>query len=285
MAAVSAAVSAAINAAGTAGAVQRFDSAAGPAAAGAHDRAGPVRAAPSGTCGPAVSVLLVARTPGLSAAWGWSRVVRGPAALAGSRGLRFAKVMGSGHEGGFGLRPSGDRHGVFATFDDESAADAFLDPAAPLMRAYARHADECFHVKLRAFSCKGTWSGRAVPLSALVPPPDRPLAALTRASIRPASAARFWRLAPPAQAGLAEAEGCRLAVGLGEAPLLRQCTFSLWDSVHHMDRYARGGAHQAAIRAAVQERYFGESMFVRFVPSEARGRWLGRDHGDVAAAA
>jgi hypothetical protein len=224
-------------------------------------------------------VLLLARTPGVQALWGWSRVVRGAAAIARSPGLRFAKLLGSGHEGGFGLRPSGTRHGLFATFDDEAAADAFLDPGAPLMQAYRRHADERFSVKLRAFSCKGTWSGTAVPLAAVAPGAGQPLAALTRASIRPAAAARFWRLAPPAQAGLANAQGCALAVGLGEAPLLRQCTFSLWDSVRHMDAYARSGAHLAAIRASVDSSFFSESMFVRFVPSAARGVWLGRRYG------
>jgi hypothetical protein len=248
------------------------------------------RAAPHGVSadgprlGTAVSVLLLAQTPGASALWGWSRIVRGPSALSTAHGLRFAKVLGSGHEGGFGLKPSGTRHGVFATFEDEAAADAFLDEDSPLMRAYARHAAERFSIKLRAFSVKGRWSGAAVPLSAEPPPPARPLAALTRASIRPAAAARFWRLAPPAQAGLADATGCRLAVGLGEAPLLRQCTFSLWDSVADMDLYARGGAHLAAIRASHDASFFSESMFVRFVPVDPRGVWLGRRFGPAGSA-
>lgn len=264
-----------------AGSIQRFE---GPAASAPPAQpARPASGGASPALGTAVSVLLLARTPGVQALWGWSRVVRGPAALARSRGLRFAKVLGSGHEGGFGLRPSGTRHGLFATFDDEAAADAFLDPDTPLMQAYRRHADERFSVKLRAFSCKGSWSGTAVPVAVVAPDADQPLAALTRASIRPSAAARFWRLAPPAQAGLAGAEGCVLAAGLGEAPLLRQCTFSLWDSVRHMDAYARSGAHLAAIRASVDARFFSESMFVRFVPSAAHGAWLGRRYGADAA--
>jgi spheroidene monooxygenase len=262
-----------------AGTVQHFE---GPAAAASPVQPARRAAGDAPVLGTAVSVVLLARTPGVAALWGWSRVVRGPSALSRARGLRFAKVLGSGHEGGFGLRPSGNRHGLFATFEDAASAEAFLDPDAPLMRAYARHADECFSVQLRAFSCKGAWSGTAVPLAAAPPAPDQPLAALTRASIRPAAAARFWRLAPPAQADLALAEGCALAVGLGEAPLLRQCTFSLWKSVHDMDRYARSGAHLAAIRASHDARFFSESMFVRFVPSAVRGRWLGRDLGGAA---
>ena len=70
-----------------------------------------------------------------------------------------------------------------------------------------------------------------------------------------------------------------MAAGLGEAPVFRQATFSLWDSVQCMDHYARSGAHLEAIKAAYQHRYFSESMFVRFVPSGLRGVWKGRRFG------
>ena len=35
-------------------------------------------------------------------AWGWMRMVQGSASLKGVPGVVFAKVMGSGHGGGFG---------------------------------------------------------------------------------------------------------------------------------------------------------------------------------------
>ena len=74
---------------------------------------------------------------------------------------------------------------------------------------------------------------------------------------------------------MARAQGCRLAVGLGEAPVLRQATLSLWQSQEHMDAYARSGAHLAAIHAAYDGRYFSESMFVRFAPVQMQGTWKG----------
>jgi spheroidene monooxygenase len=75
------------------------------------------------------------------------------------------------------------------------------------------------------------------------------------------------------------AEGCKLAVGLGEAPLLRQATFSLWQDTEAMNNYARTGAHMDAIKAAHEHRFFSESMFVRFVPVEFSGSWQGRSFG------
>ena len=223
-----------------------------------------------------VVLLLLELAPG-SLLWGWSRIVLGSLPLRGVPGLRFAKALGSGQRGGFGLRPSLRRQGLFAVFDGEAAADAFLS-SSPIVAAYRAHAAELCSVKLRATSCRGRWSGQPIGVSAPVPA-GLPVASLTRASIRPRLALRFWRHSPPAEAALERAEGCLLAMGLGEAPLLRQATFSLWRDQAAMDAYARSGAHQEAIRAAYQEDWFSESMFVRFVPLQLQGRWKGRALG------
>ena len=150
--------------------------------------------------------------------------------------------------------------------------------AVAIVAAYRAHAAELCVLKLRATSCRGSWGGQAIGVSAGAEA-GLPVASLTRASIRPLQALRFWRRSPPAEAALERAEGCLLAMGLGEAPLLRQATFSVWESQAAMDAYARSGAHQQAIRAAMQGGWFSESMFVRFVPLQISGRWKGRSHG------
>lgn len=224
-----------------------------------------------------VALLLLVDVAAASRWWGWSRIVLGGRALRGVPGLRLAKAMGSGHQGGFGLRPSASRQGLFALFDSAAHADAFVQQSATVA-AYRARANECLLVTLRATSCRGTWSGAQIGVSASVPALG-PVAALTRAAIRPHRAWSFWRHAPASEAALASAAGCRLAVGLGEAPLLRQATFSLWDSQAAMDAYARSGAHQQAIDGATRGDWFSESMFVRFVPLRLQGRWHGRHYG------
>ena len=109
---------------------------------------------------------------------------------------------------------------------------------------------------------------------------ELPLAVLTRASIHPAKATAFWRHAPAAQASLDAAEGCLLAMGLGEAPLVRQCTFSLWRDEAAMLRYAREGAHQLASSAAWRQKFFSESLFLRMRVLRMAGQWQGRDFGN-----
>ena len=209
--------------------------------------------------------------------WGWSRYVIGRFSMMRVPGLRFFKILGSGHDAGFGLRPSATRQGLFCVFDDGAAANEFLD-ASPVAAAYRRHAREYLAVTLQAFSSRGSWAGTELPVS-VAAPSGGPIAALTRASIRPAAARSFWRRAPAAEAALEHAPGCLLAAGLGEAPVFRQATFSLWDSVQSMDAYARSGAHLQAIQAAHAQRYFSESMFVRFVPQRLTGTWKERSYG------
>jgi len=224
-----------------------------------------------------VAVLLLIELAQGALTWGWSRVVIGARPLRGIPGLVFAKALGSGHRGGFGMRPGLRRQGLFTIFDSERRADDFI-AASPVMQAYRAHAAELCIAKLRATSSRGSWNGQGMAVTA-APVSEGPVAALTRASIRPHKAQAFWRNSPPAEAALERAQGCLLAMGLGEAPLLRQATFSVWESQAAMDAYARSGAHLAAIRAAYGQGHFSESMFVRFALLQLSGCWKGRAYG------
>lgn len=225
----------------------------------------------------AVAVVVLARWRDDARLWGVWRLVRQRGPLQGTPGLGLAKVLGSGRDGGFGMAPGLQHHGLFLVFDDEAHARRFVDGSA-LLAAYRDHAAEWANVVLRASASRGSWSGAAMAVTAAAPA-QGPMAALTRASIRPRHALEFWRHAPPAQAALARSPGCHLAVGLGEAPLLRQATFSLWSGADALNAYARHGAHGHAARASMQGGWFSETMFVRFAPLAMAGRWKGCDLG------
>lgn len=223
--------------------------------------------------------------------WGWLRLVQGGAGLSAVPGLQFVKIMGSGHGGGFGLRPSATHQGLVLVFDDERNAQAFRRSAA--VAAYVERAREHWLGTLAVTSIRGQWDQQSwgvTPDARLNGEhPDgsgadaaQPVAALTRGSIRPAKAIAFWRYAPPAQADLARADGCQLAMGLGEAPLVRQCTFSVWDNTDAMQAYAHQGAHRQAIAAASKHGFFSESMFARMRVLAMSGTWHGRHYGEEA---
>lgn len=217
--------------------------------------------------------------------WAWMRLVQGPSPLKATPGLMFCKVMGSGAGGGFGLRPSPSHQGLITLMDHADHARAFL--SSPVVQAYRERADEFWCGMLEVVSARGMWDGEAwgvTPATQLgahgIAANDdpsftdpRPLAALTRASIRPGKAVAFWRHAPAAHAAMQQARGCTLAMGLGEIPLIRQCTFSLWQDTPSMLAYAHQGAHQQALAAAYKDQYFSESLFVRMRLLEQQGQW------------
>ncbi len=224
--------------------------------------------------------------------WGWMRLVAGPSAFSAVPGLLGAKVMGSGHGGGFTLRPSASHQGLLCRFDSADAAMDFLH--GEQVQAYRDRSQECWAGLMAVTSARGHWDQQAWGLSDAqvtrlsedrycgqpAQPEPLPLAVLTRASIHPAKATAFWRHAPAAQASLDAAQGCLLAVGLGEAPLVRQCTFSLWQSEPDMLAYAQEGAHQQASSAAWRQKFFSESLFARMRVLRMSGLWKGRNFGN-----
>ncbi len=227
--------------------------------------------------------------------WGWLRLAQGSAGFRGVPGLQFVKIMGSGHGGGFGLRPSSTHQGLVCVMDDLRTARAFCE--SPEVAAFVSRAREHWLGTLAVTSIRGQWDQQSwgvTPDERLgslpaarhaaedAVPPGLPVAALTRGSIRPAKALSFWRYAPPAQADLGRAPGCQLAMGLGEAPLVRQCTFSVWDNTESMVAYAHQGAHRQAIAAAAKHDFFSESMFARMRVLSMSGTWRGRHYGEAA---
>jgi hypothetical protein len=212
--------------------------------------------------------------------WGWLRLVAGAGAYKDVPGLTMAKVMGSGHGGGFSLRPSPTHQGLICTFSHLDFALAFLD--SPAVQAYRNRARECWTGVMAVQSGRGHWDKQAWGASSPEAlgnsaAPQGPFAVLTRASFLPSKTMAFWRYAPAAQAELKHSPGCLLAMGLGEAPLVRQCTFSLWQDTAAMLAYAHQGAHQLASAAAYKHQFFSESLFVRMQVLRMSGVWQGHN--------
>jgi spheroidene monooxygenase len=224
----------------------------------------------SGTIG----IILLANLNETARLRGFGHHAFGRLALAGTKGLTFAKVLGSGENAGFQTKPSLTHQGLFCAFATEADADAFLAGTNPLLQSFRHNARDLVTAKLRAYASRGRWSG-CEPLTVTAQRPTGPIASLTRASIKPTKALAFWRHAPPSEASLRSIEGCLLSAGVGELPLIRQATFTVWETEAAMERYARSGAHMTAIREAYANGYFSESLFARFVPISITGTWAG----------
>jgi hypothetical protein len=104
------------------------------------------------------------------------------------------------------------------------------------------------------------------------------VAAVTRARLAVTRSATFWRAVPPVSADLAGRPGLRLAVGIGEAPVGLQGTFSLWESARALRDFAYAGApHREVVERTEGERWYAEELFARFAVVDAAGSVDGRD--------
>ncbi|MEX2291920.1 MAG: monooxygenase [Mycobacteriales bacterium] len=191
-------------------------------------------------------------------------------------GVLFAKLLGTGDGRTFTLRDADPlRWGLLVTWADECAAAGFEQ--SPVVRSWEHDAVESLRVDLRPVAARGRWSGRA-PFGDPVPVRvTGPVAALTRARLRPAAAAGFWRAVPPVSADLRHRPGLRAAVGIGEAPVGLQGTFSLWESAQALRDFAQGAAHAAVVARTDPERWYAEELFARFAVVGGRGTLDGRD--------
>jgi len=106
-------------------------------------------------------------------------------------GIGFWKLCGSGTGEGFTPVPNTGVYAILATWPDHATAER-QTAQADVFRRYARHAAEVWTVFLTPVSARGAWAGEN-PFRPADDPGTGPLAALTRATLRPARALRFWR--------------------------------------------------------------------------------------------
>jgi hypothetical protein len=197
--------------------------------------------------------------------------------LRAPHGPRFAKLLGTGHGRTFSPRDADPGHwALLATWDDAAAADRFL--AGAWARPWTRIADERLDVRMRPLASRGRWSRREPFEPPAGPPRTRgPVASVTRARLRPTRAARFWRTVPPVAADLAGDPGVVLALGIGEAPVGVQGTFSIWRSPGALLDFAhRRAPHADVVRRTPRERWYAEELFARFTVDDVTGTFGGR---------
>ena len=192
-------------------------------------------------------------------------------------GVRFAKLLGTGDGRTFTPRDADPtRWGLLATWARAEDAEAF--EASPVARGWAAMAQETWRADLVPVAARGRWSGRE-PFGDPVPARTTgPVAALTRARLVARRSARFWAAVPPVSADLHAGDGLLAAVGIGEAPVGLQGTFSVWRDAQALRAFAhRGAAHREVVARTASEGWYAEELFARFAVARTSGTLDGVD--------
>jgi spheroidene monooxygenase len=190
--------------------------------------------------------------------------------------LMFWKLCGSGTGEGFTPRPNWGVWAILAVWPDVALARTGV-AETPVWRRWRSWARESCTVYLSPLSARGSWAG----VNPFVPEPHPadpagPLAVLTRASVKPGRALRFWSRVPDISAVIGQDPNVLFKIGIGEVPLLHQVTFSIWPDAASMMHFARGdGPHGKAIQAVRAEGWFTDELYARFRVLGVEGQWQG----------
>jgi hypothetical protein len=188
-------------------------------------------------------------------------------ALHSSKNVGFYKSLGTGK--GETFTPSDAnalQWGLIASVEDIEKFDK-----SSVAKRWRRISKSEFRAVLEPISSHGQWAGKE-PFVATAKDWDGQVAAITRARIKWSQNFRFWKSVPPVSVSLKSAPGLVAAIGIGEAPIGLQGTFSLWESAAAIREFAyKGAAHQKAIADTSAYNWYSEELFARFAVREVRG--------------
>ncbi|MEJ7709677.1 MAG: hypothetical protein WKF84_07405 [Pyrinomonadaceae bacterium] len=209
---------------------------------------------------------------GSAAKWVW-RDQLFPASQVYAFGNCLAAVEG----GGFSLRPNWSRYGLLAVWRNSKYADAFFEESE-LMRSYRQKAKEIWTIRL--LTLQSRWlmvRSESIFTSSVQHQTLRvPVAVITRAAIHWNRLSRFWQAVPATSRELESRKRLAAIRGhSGEAPPVRQATFSVWKSSREMQDFAyKTGSVRKEINPAEREKRIGTAKNSSLLMS----RFIKRDY-------
>ena len=201
------------------------------------------------------------------------------------KGLAFFKLLGTGK--GETFTPSDADLYQWGLLVVGSEAAISQVKSSQLAKRWGSRSSDSAIIDLRTLSSHGRWARRA-PFDTEGETQSNkdytgPVAAITRARIKWQKNLIFWRSVPPVISALDEAPGLIAAIGIGEAPIGLQGTFSLWSDSQSLKNFAyKSSAHKEVITATREIGWYSEELFARFAVERASGTVNGIDIGRKA---
>ena len=224
-----------------------------------------------------ITVIYFWRIPKRLIPFAITRIALDRRVLKKNNSISFFKLLGCGHGKSFTpMDADAQRWGLLICIDEKTLAE--FNESLIIRRWRDKSVSE-FRAILHPISSHGQWSGkspfgnfdRASSTHETVSDESQ-VVAITRARIAWLKYPRFLRSIPPVRADLQANPGMISALGIGEAPIGLQGTFSLWESESALREFAfKGRAHADAISATKEFGWYKEELFARFRVQEIRG--------------
>jgi hypothetical protein len=191
-------------------------------------------------------------------------------ALARRSDVKFWKLLGAGKGETFTPRDADIlRWGLLVVVDKDSEI-----ANSKMIKRWNKKSLSQFSAQLSPISVNGAWSKKSPfdQIPKVTNDWSGKVVAITRARIKWRKNVIFWNSVPPVTTSLHSSPGLISAIGIGEAPIGLQGTFSIWESGEAIKNFAySGAAHKEAIKATHRHAWYAEEMFARFALIESRG--------------
>jgi hypothetical protein len=184
--------------------------------------------------------------------------------------VTFFKSLGSGKGETFTPKDADAKRWGLLVVIDSSEVDSF--DSSSLISSWRKISTAEYRAVLQPISSHGEWSKRKPFEENQITNWQGSVAAITRARIKWFQNLRFWRAVPPVTQSLHSSPGLINTIGIGEAPIGLQGTFSHWQTGAALRNFAyKGAAHQEAIAATERHNWYAEELFARFAVRDIRG--------------
>jgi hypothetical protein len=176
-------------------------------------------------------------------------------------GVSFAKLMGTGTGKTFTPTDADLKQwAILFVADDLNVVDG-----SHFTKRWKKRSLKVDKYMLDPISSHGKWSKREPFEITGKKHGGGPVVAITRARLKWSQSLRFWRSIPPVVVDLHQSPGLLFSIGIGEAPIGLQGTFSLWESAEALRDFAyKNAPHRAVIEDTKRFDWYSEELFARF---------------------
>jgi len=189
----------------------------------------------------------------------------------------FWKLLGSGRNGTFDLQPDWQQWGLLAVWDDREAFDRFYNDSF-INSWWNTFTTEKWTIVCEPLQSHGKWDSKEPFGKPDIKVIDGPVAVLTRATIRLNKLKHFWANVDSVANIMADTPGFITSFGIGEAPVYRQATFSIWKSIEDVKAFAyTSKEHAEVIKKTRNENWYSEELFARFKIVDSLGTINGKN--------